>query len=129
MQRQILSDLLSAFSETKFIVSTHSPLVVGSVKDSSIYALRYNDQNKIVSDKLDFDKKAKTAAEILNEVLGVSVTMPIWAEKELRDIVNEYTKIEPTEDIFINLRKKLSDVGLENLMPIAIKETLEKLDD
>ncbi len=43
MQRQVLPDLLNAFPDTRFIVSTHSPLVVGSVKDSTIYALVYNE--------------------------------------------------------------------------------------
>ena len=87
MQRQILSDLVSAFPQAKFIVSTHSPLVVGSVRDSKIFALTYDEKNKIISRKLDFERKAKTAAEVLDEVLGVSVTMPVWAEEQLKTAV------------------------------------------
>ncbi|MFA5948460.1 MAG: AAA family ATPase, partial [Candidatus Gracilibacteria bacterium] len=74
MQRQILPDFIEAFPHTRFIVSTHNPLIIGSVKESNVYALRYNENNKIVSEQLDFINKAKTATEILDEVLGVSFT-------------------------------------------------------
>ena len=37
MQRSILPDLIEAFPNVQFIVSTHSPLIVASVKDSNIY--------------------------------------------------------------------------------------------
>ncbi len=129
MQRHILSDLLSAFPKTKFIVSTHSPLVVGSVQNSNIYALLYNDKNKIESIKLDFDKKAKTAAEILDEALGVSVTMPVWAEIQLESILEKYAQTELTEDTFIDLRNELRESGLGNMVPSAIGSLLDRYDD
>lgn len=129
MQRQILSDMVSAFPQARFIVSTHSPLVVGSVRDSTIYALIYNDDNKIVSRKLDFENKAKTAAEILDEVLGVSVTMPVWAEEQLRDIVDRYSQADLTEKSFSQLRQDLRNIGLEKLVPSAIKGTMESKND
>lgn len=129
MQRQILSDLLSAFPEARFIVSTHSPLVVGSVRDSSIYALLYNENNKIISRRLDFDKKAKTAAEILDEVLGVSVTMPVWAETQLNHILDKYSEAGLTENTFVALRDELREVGLDNMIPKAIGNLLEQSND
>lgn len=129
MQRKILSDLVAAFPHARFIVSTHSPLVVGSVRDSNIYALTYNDSNKIVSRKLDFKKQAKTAAEILDEVLGVSVTMPIWAEKQLEDIIKKYSQTGLTENSFGQMRKDLAEVGLEKLLPSAINNAMEQKDD
>ena len=72
MQRQILHDLLNAFPSANFIVSTHSPLIVNSVRESNIFVLQYNEDNKIISEKLDLLNQAKTATEILDEVLGVS---------------------------------------------------------
>ena len=91
MQRSILPNLLEAFPNVKFIISTHSPLVVGSVKDSTTYALKYNDNKKIQSHQLNFQKQTKNAIEILDEVLGVSFTMPIWVENELEKIrIKEY---------------------------------------
>jgi AAA15 family ATPase/GTPase len=125
MQRQILSDLVSAFPQARFIVSTHSPLVVGSVRDSFIYALTYNDNNKIISRRLDFERKAKTAAEILDEVLGVSVTMPVWAEEQLQEILLKISQTGLTTDSFAQLRSELASVGLEKLMPSAIHGAME----
>lgn len=124
MQRQILSDLISAFPEARFIVSTHSPLVVGSVRDSSVYALTYNKNNKIQSTLLDFDKRARTAAEILDEVLGVSVTMPLWAENKLNNIINKYGANGFQASDFENMRGELAEAGLERLMPSAISTVL-----
>lgn len=129
MQRQILADLVVAFPDTRFIVSTHSPLVVGSVRDSRIYALLYDEKNKIISRKLDFEKRAKTAAEILDEVLGVSVTMPVWAENQLNDILNKYSQENINEKMFSQLRHELQNIGLEKLLPFAIESAMESGND
>lgn len=126
MQRAILPDLISAFPNVQFIVSTHSPLIIGSVKDSNVYALRYNEEKKIESELLDLENKAKNATEILNEVLGVSFTMPIWVESSLNEIVSEYSDKEMTETLFDEMRKELETLGLEELMPLAIKNVLKK---
>lgn len=129
MQRQILPDLLNAFPTACFIVSTHSPLVVGSVKDSNVYALKYNANSKIISERLDLVNHAKTATEILNEVLGVSFTMPIWAEEKLESIVKKYSEIEMTADDFSNMRSELREIGLERLLPQAISNILDNRND
>ena len=129
MQREILPDLLGAFPNARFIVSTHNPLIVGSVKNSNIYALRYKKENKIISEQLDFVSKAKTASEILDEVLGVSFTMPIWVEEKLNEIVNEYTKETITKERLIEMRSKLKESGLEKIMPEAVLALVEKSND
>jgi predicted ATP-binding protein involved in virulence len=126
MQRAILPDLISAFPNIQFIVTTHSPLIIGSVKNSNVYALRYNDNNQIVSELLDLENKAKNATEILNEVLGVSFTMPIWVENYLNEIVAQYSKKEMNENVFDEMRAELATLGLEELMPLAIKNVLKK---
>ncbi len=125
MQRTILQNLINAFPNARFIVSTHSPLVVGSVKDSAVYALRYNENNKVVSEYLDLVDKAKTASEILDEVLGVSFTMPVWVEDKLNEIINAYSQKELTSDYFANLREELGNAGLGSLMPYAIQSVVE----
>ncbi|UTD14933.1 AAA family ATPase [Tenacibaculum mesophilum] len=128
MQRSILPDLISAFPNVQFIVSTHSPLVVGSVKESFVHAFRYVD-GRVVNEKLDLINKARNANEVLNEVLGVSFTMPIWVENYLNEVVEKYSKVDLTENIFDNLRNELKQVGLEELMPVAIKQSISKRND
>ncbi|WP_282042842.1 AAA family ATPase [Winogradskyella flava] len=129
LQRSILPSIIQAFQNVQFIVSTHSPLIVGSVKDSNVYAFRYNENNKIYNENLDLINKAKNANEILNEVLGVPFTMPIWVENSLNEIVEKYSNSGISPDIFKAMRAELRELGLENLMPTAMDKTIEKLDD
>jgi hypothetical protein len=125
MQRRLLPDLIAAFPNIQFIVSTHSPLIVNSVRESAVYALRYVNEREIVSEGLDFQRRAKTAAQILDEVLGVSFTMPLWAEKELENVVEKFAVRELTEAGFVEIRKSLADIGLDNYLP----QTLARLVD
>nr|WP_279193011.1 ATP-binding protein [Bacteroides intestinalis] len=126
MQRSVLPNFLDAFPNIQFIISTHSPLIVASVKDSNVYAFRYNKDNYVYSEKLDLVNKARTATEILNEVLGVPFTMPIWAEKTLIELVDKYKHINVTEDSVEEMRGEFKKAGLESLMPLALKTVLEK---
>lgn len=126
MQRSILPSFIQAFPNIQFIISTHSPLIIGSVKESNVYALRYNEDKKIISELLDLENKAKNATEILNEVLGVSFTMPIWVEIYLNEIVEKYSTKNVDENTFEQMRAELKVIGLEDLMPIAIKDILSK---
>lgn len=126
IQRRLLPDFVSAFPNVRFVISTHSPLIVGSVKDSRVYVLRNNEDKKIVSQRLDLVKEAKTAAEILDEVLGVSFTMPIWAEEKLNEIVTRYSSTDVTKQSFKEMRSELVEAGLEKLMPKAIGDILDK---
>lgn len=124
MQRSILPDLLSAFPEVQFIVSTHSPLIVASVKDSNVYAFRYNSNNRVYSEKLDLVNKARSANEILNEVLGVPFTMPIWVEDALDKIIAKYASQDVSEEMVDAMREEFKAEGLESLMPMAISKIL-----
>ncbi len=132
MQRELLPNLIEAFPKIQFIVSTHSPLIIGSVKESYVFALKYCDEpegkRKITSELLNLENMSKTATEIFHEVLGVSFTMPIWIEKSLNEIVNRYSTIDLNKNSFQEMRKDLSQLGLENLMPIAMEKVLDQND-
>ncbi|WP_081072478.1 AAA family ATPase [Burkholderia cepacia] len=126
IQRTVLPNLERAFPRARFIVSTHSPFVVSSVKDATIYALHYNDENLISATQLDFVNQAKTAAQILDEVLGVSVTLPVWAEENLQRLIDEYARRPVTPEIFDNLKNDLRTQGLESFTPEAIEGVVKK---
>ncbi|VVC84476.1 Putative ATP binding protein SugR [Sideroxydans sp. CL21] len=125
LQRRLLQDLIDAFPSARFIVSTHSPLIVGSVKGSAVYALKHNAVGKIESVGLDFQGEPKTATEILDEVLGVSFTMPVWVEEHLRKITNEYASKPITENYFEDLRRDLKAIGMEKLLLTSMSTLLE----
>ena len=134
LQREFLSNLVSVFPMVQFVVATHSPFIICSVKDSYIYALRHkpltnnstsSDQKAAVnSEKIDLGKSVGTASRILDEVLGVSVTMPVWAERELDAIVRRFENEESDEAAIRQLRQGLSDAGMSEFLPQAISKLL-----
>ncbi|CAN5469901.1 AAA family ATPase [soil metagenome] len=126
MQRSILPGLLEAFPNSQFIVSTHSPLVVGSVKESSVYALRYNERNRVYSDRLDIVEKSGTATEILREVLDVPVTAPIWVEEYLNDAAAQFAGLEQSKETIQALREVLRETGLGEFAPLAITKLIQR---
>jgi hypothetical protein len=130
MQRTIVRKLLDAFPKAQFIMATHSPFIVSSVKDSSVYILRYNDvvsqiqtgiNSRVSSLKLDNVNKAGTASEILRDVLGIPVTMPEWAESDLMAIVTNYKNQPISGEMLDSLRHKLNAGGLGEFYPEALK--------
>ena len=135
MQRRILSDLSRAFPSAQFVVATHSPFVVSSVKDSAVYVLRHAEgefvegsalQRTVSSLRLDRANKAGTASEILRDVLGVPITLPEWAESELRQIADQYEADELTPDGIKRLRADLSNAGLAEYYPDALQAIVER---
>lgn len=47
MQRSLMGRLISTFPNVQFIVATHSPFIVSSVRDAHVYVLRYhNDEDR-----------------------------------------------------------------------------------
>lgn len=125
MQRDLLPNLIAAFPHAKFIVSTHSPLIVTSVESANVYALRYDESKKIRSYLLDFRSEVKNAVDILDEVLGVSTTIPAWAVGKLSAILESHANREPTADSLAQLRSELDDAGLSKLFPQAIERIAE----
>lgn len=119
MQRTLLPKLLAAFPHVKFIVSTHSPLIVTSVESSSVYALMYNEDRKVVSCLLDFHNEVKNAVDTLDQVLGVATTFPEWAEVKLSNILKKHSNF-PTPESLADLRSELESAGLGRLFPQAI---------
>lgn len=120
MQRRLMPSLIQAFPNAQFIISTHSPLMVNSVRDSSIFVLRYDENNSVVSELLDFENKAANASEILRDVLGVPVTMPLWVENRLENILQSYKGYEITPDSYSRLKDELSSIGLKDHLPQAL---------
>ncbi|NSY59895.1 AAA family ATPase [Agrobacterium tumefaciens] len=119
MQRVIIGNLLDAFPKAQLIVATHSPFVVSSVRESSVYVLRYADSEQmgapsrsVYSEKLENVNKAGTASEILRSVLGVPVTLPLWAENQIESIVQDFDITTLDAQTISQLRARLEQNGL-----------------
>lgn len=131
MQRSILGRLVLAFPNAQFIVVTHSPFVVSSLRDSFVFALKQVDPSsideselkaqQISSLKLDLDAKAATAGEILRDVLGVPITLPEWAESDLERITSQFRGRTINESSLNELTGALKAAGLSEYLPDALK--------
>jgi hypothetical protein len=125
MQRTLLPSLISAFPHARFIVTTHSPLIVTSVKEANVYALRYDQSKKVRSHLLDFKSEVKNAVDVLNEVLGVDTTLPPWAVEKLSSILGKHVSTDPTSESLAKLRSELGKAGLGRLFPEAVERIAE----
>ncbi|MBF4281083.1 OLD family endonuclease, partial [Vibrio anguillarum] len=64
MQRELIPNLIKAFPDAQFIIATHSPFIIGSSKESAVYALTYNEDNRVCSRKLDLIDKSGGATKV-----------------------------------------------------------------
>jgi hypothetical protein len=139
MQRSLMGKLIETFPGTQFIIGTHSPFMVSSIKDSNVFVLRYLDSNaqnatgesligaqsRVVSERLEKINKAGSAGDILRDVLGVSATMPEWVERELKDIISQYSERPLNADTLRLLRGDLASLGFDEYYPEALASITE----
>ena len=125
LQKTLLPDFIEAFPEVQFIVATHNPFMVGSVPDSNVYVLDYNMENptRVNSTKLDLINKAASSNEILRDVLGLTHTKPVWVEKKIDALIEQYSARDLTENDLVELRNEMKNLRLDHLFP----ETLSRI--
>ena len=142
MQKSFLPNIMEAFPNAQIIAVTHSPFIISAMQDSSVYVLRYkqafflgNDSDsgddetilglmgsKVYAQKLDTVNKAGTASEILRDVLGLTSTIPDWAETRVMAIVQKYKKNEINDATFKELYSDLEKEGLVSSYPVALSD-------
>ena len=128
LQQLILPSLLAAFPRAQFVVATHNPFVVGSVQDSAVYVLRYNDGDRVESTLLDQVNKAGTSNEILRDVLGVRSTTALWVSRQLNSLIEEFATRELDSESLALLRDQLGELGMAQFIPDTIADLLERSD-
>lgn len=129
MQRKLFPNLLKAFPSAQFIVGTHSPVIINSVKDSTIYVLDWDTKTKVFSNELTNMRKSGTADEILIEVLGLDSALPVWASSQLKEIIEKYSRKQLNTETISAMREDLQRAGLSQYAPTAICNTFENSND
>ena len=124
-QRELLPSLVRSFPQVQFIVATHSPLIVGSVEDCSVYALRFNKESRIVSELLDLQRRCGSASETLQEALGTPFTMPVWIEDKLDRIIAKYKDSGLDKSNLEDFKRDLEDASLADVFPQAVTRLIE----
>ena len=123
LQRSVLPGLLAAFPQAQFIVATHNPFVVTSVRDSNVIVLDFID-GRVESAKLDDVDRSATANQVLTDVLGVPFPVPLWVEDEVEKIVGSVRDEALTAELLARLRTQLNSIGLGYLFPDVVDRLL-----
>lgn len=126
LQRALLPGFVEAFPKVQFITATHNPFIVGSVPDSTVYVLRYDQERRVNSVELDTVNKAGSANEILRDALGLEFTMPLWAERRLEQITDAYVGEPITRNSLRRLREEMKQLGMEHAFPEAVAQVLDE---
>jgi hypothetical protein len=116
LQREVMPKMIEAFPQAQFIVSTHNPFVVGSVPDSNVYALQFS-EGKVYAELLDLSDKAGSSNDVLREVLGVPVPLPVWVEREVERLVAQVDPSHLTAESLRELKDGLAGLGLDRQFP------------
>lgn len=114
MQREFLALLRKAFPTYRFIVSTHSPFIVSSDPEASVYGLIYSENKKIFSRKLTQADLTGSPNKILREILDVPTTLPVWVEEKIRSVLEKYESDSDSEDKAGKIIKDLKELGLDD---------------
>ena len=123
LQRSVLPGLLAAFPQAQFIICTHNPFVVTSVRDSNVIVLDFVDGHVRSTNLAEVDRSA-TANQVLTDVLGVPFPVPLWVEDEVQKIVNSVRDKDLTTELLTSLRTQLNSIGIGDLFPEVIDRLL-----
>ena len=123
LQRSVLPGLLAAFPQAQFIISTHNPFVVTSVRDSSVIVLDFVDDRVNSTNLTDVDRSA-TANQALKDILGVPFPAPLWVENEVDRIANSARDQDLSAELLSSLRAQLNTIGLGYLFPEVVDRLL-----
>jgi predicted ATPase len=114
LQRTFLPNLAKAFPEYKFIIATHSPFIVSSNQNASVYALTYNEENKIVSELLEEADLTGSPDKVLRDILDVPTTIPVWVEEKIKAILHKHEQGFSPEnpELISEMFNELKELGL-----------------
>jgi predicted ATPase len=132
MQRTLLPKLLEAFPALQFIVATHSPLIISSVQDATVYVLKLTSADPerfadgllltVESSRLDRYSKSGTTDDILQEVLGIEYAMPQWAAAAMLAEIDLVKRSHYTQESISRFEEALAAKGLERYTGLALEK-------
>ncbi len=85
-QQTILSHLMMTFPKIQFIVTTHSPQVLTTVRQEQIYILGRNSEGQYVAGKPQARTYAEESHDVLQAVMGIDPQPPVPEKKNLEEL-------------------------------------------
>jgi len=123
-QQLVLTQLVAAFPKIQFVVTTHSPQVLTTVKPESIRGLKITDGKIVVKDDYEFSEGAESQS-VLEDILGVTPRpkdLPIV--KDLNSYIALVRSDQWDTDEAKRLRKKL-DIWASDHEPELLKVDMD----
>lgn len=111
LQRQILPLLTSVFPNIQFIVSTHSPFVLSSVKDAVAYDL---ERHEVIGDLTDYSYEALTEGYFGVRTSSVEIETRM---ERLEELLKRKANLDVAEQDELDRLKKDFDVLPELIAP------------
>jgi predicted ATP-binding protein involved in virulence len=112
-QQRVLADLMRAFPDTQFIVTTHSPQVLSTVRRENIRVIKRTESGYI-ADMPDMSPLARQAGDALAYVMDVNVRPPM---DDILEDVHAYEQLVRHNSIdsqeAIALKTKLDESGYQ----------------
>ncbi len=128
-QQRILPDLMHTFPNAQFIVTTHSPQVVSTVKPESLRVIDWEgEQAKLIP--VDFSLGAESQ-QMLTQVLGVQPRGPLEIVQQLQEYQRLVADNQWTSARALELRQLLDQWGGEHepeLLRLDMDIRLKELD-
>ncbi len=85
-QQTILSNLMRTFPKVQFIVTTHSPQILTTVRQEQIYVLGQNTEGRYVAGRPRIRTYAEESHDVLQAVMGVDPQPPVPEKKDLEHL-------------------------------------------
>ncbi|UFH48133.1 AAA family ATPase [Pseudomonas sp. KNUC1026] len=128
-QQQILPDLMKTFPNVQFIVTTHSPQVVSSVKPESLRVIDWQgEEARLIPVNFSFGAESQ---QMLTQVLGVEPRSPVKIVQQLYEYQQLVAENQWDSDRGLELRRILDDWGAEyepELLRLEMDIRLKALD-
>ena len=109
-QQRVLSDLARTFPNTQFIVSTHSPQVLTSVRPEQIVALR-QEGDRVSAFQANVATYGAKAGNVLSSVMGVNER----PQNTFTDVLDDYVRLvsdgQGESQEALELRRKLVELS------------------
>jgi hypothetical protein len=113
-QRSITMELSRHFPNVQFIVTTHSPLVVGGMNTDQVYLLRRNDDGAVMVDRPEQSLQGLGVAGLLtSELFDLDTHLDVKTERDLarkRELQAMETRHQADEEELAQLDDRLGNV-------------------
>ena len=113
-QQRVLTDLMRAFPNTQFIVTTHSPQVLTSVDASCVRIIKEipdaaTEKQMTVAEGVTQQIKGVPSSDVLSDIMGANPVPPVQESAWLADYIAKIENATHGDVEGVALRRKLED--------------------